>query len=114
MDEPVPPTRSRGSEPPPPATAAWAYPGRRNSNGLSRSVVPLLAGYLTFGQYWGVWVVVFADYLAFHGFTEGEAGVQMSILAVVSIVTMVFGSPRLQAVRLHLSVAPPFGLGVPH
>jgi fucose permease len=65
----------------------------------------LLAGYLTFGQYWGVWVVVFADYLAFHGFTEGEAGVQMSILAVVSIVTMVFGSPRLQAVRLAAAIA---------
>jgi fucose permease len=105
MDEPVPPTRSRGSEPPPPATAAWAYPGPRKSNNLSRSVAPLLAGYLTFGQYWGVWVVVFADYLAFHGFTEGEAGVQMSILAVVSIATMVFGSPRLQAVRLAAAIA---------
>ena len=68
-------------------------------------MAPLLAGYLTFGQYWGVWVVVFADYLAFHGFTEGEAGVQMSILAVVSIVTMVFGSPRLQTLPLAMAIA---------
>src|SRR5437764_10494609 len=38
------------------------------------AVPPLLGAYWTFGQYWGVWVVVFAEYLRAHGFSAGEAG----------------------------------------
>ena len=40
-----------------------------------------------------------------HRLTEGEAGIQMSILAVVSILTMVFLSPRLQALPLAAAIA---------
>jgi fucose permease len=78
--------------------------GPDGSGSIGRAVRPLLGGYLTFGQYWGVWVVVFADYLAFHRLTEGEAGVQMAILAVLSILTMVFVSPRLQALPLFAAI----------
>jgi MFS family permease len=87
MDEPMSPADRAPTD----ETALGASEGT-----LRHSTTPLLAGYLTFGLYWGVWVVVFADYLRVHRLTEGEAGMQMSILAVVSILTMVFVSPRLQ------------------
>ena len=76
---------------------------------LRHATTPLLAGYLTFGLYWGVWVVVFADYLRVHGLTEGEAGIQMSVLAVVSILTMVFLSPRMQTLPLATAIAVALG-----
>ena len=71
-------------------------------------IAPLFASYLALGFYWGVWVVVFADYLAAHGLTEGEAGFQLGVLAVVSILTMTLVSPRLQ--RLPLATTLPLGL----
>lgn len=76
---------------------------------IGRSVAPLLFGYWTFGQYWGVWVVVFADYLRAHHLTEGEAGLQFAALSIVSIATMTLVSPRLQS--LPLSTTIPLALG---
>jgi predicted MFS family arabinose efflux permease len=61
-----------------------------------RAVPPLLAAYWTFGQYWGVWVVVFAEYLRWHALSPGEAGLQFGAMAAVSIVVMTLVAPRLQ------------------
>lgn len=101
MDEPIAPAHRK-----PTHETAFAYVPDR---ALRQSTTPLLAGYLTFGLYWGVWVVVFADYLRVHRLTEGEAGIQMSILAVVSILTMVFLSPRLQTLPLAAAIAVALG-----
>ena len=79
-------------------------------NGIAprRALVPLFAAYSVFGVYWGVWVVVFADFLRANDLTEGAAGFQLGLLAVVSILTMTLLSPRLQ--RYPLSVTVPLGL----
>jgi hypothetical protein len=73
-----------------------------------RALVPLFAAYSVFGVYWGVWVVVFGDFLRANDLTEGTAGFQLGLLAVVSILTMTLLSPRLQ--RYPLSVTVPLGL----
>lgn len=77
-------------------------------NASRRALVPLFAAYSVFGVYWGVWVVVFADFLRANQLSEGTAGFQLGLLAVVSILTMTLVSPRLQ--RYPLSVTVPIGL----
>jgi MFS family permease len=91
MDEPILPIR--------PATDAPPAPGEPRT-----SVAPLLASYLTFGQYWGVWVVIVTDFLAFHHVTEGALGVDLAALAIVSIVSMTLLSPRLQFLPLSVTI----------
>ena len=61
-----------------------------------RSLSTLLASYFMFGLYWGVWVVVFADFLAEHDLSEGQAGLLLAALSICSILTMTLVSPRLQ------------------
>ena len=77
--------------------------------GLAGQVAPLFAAYLAFGAFWGVWVVVFADFLQARGMSEGAAGLYLSALAAVSILTMTLLAPRLH--RLALSRTVPLGLG---
>ncbi|MEX2274416.1 MAG: MFS transporter [Actinomycetota bacterium] len=81
---------------------------------LRRSIAPLLVGYLTFGQFWGVWVVLVTAYLQHHGLSEGDLGLQLAALSVIAILSMTLFSPRLQflplAVTLPLSLAV-MGLG---
>src|SRR4030042_602848 len=72
-----------------------------------RSASTLLASYFVFGVYWGVWVVVFADYLADRGLSEGRAGLLLAGLSVSSIVTMTLLAPRLQ--RLGVARTVPLG-----
>ncbi|OFW78821.1 MAG: hypothetical protein A2Z48_01305 [Actinobacteria bacterium RBG_19FT_COMBO_70_19] len=72
-----------------------------------RTLSTLLGSYFAFGLYWGVWVVVFADYLAARGLTAGQAGLQLAALSIASILTMTLLSPRLQ--RLGLARTVPLG-----
>lgn len=69
-----------------------------------RAVVPLLAAYWTFGQYWGAWVVIQVDFLRAHGINEGGLGLLLMALSVVSIATMVLASPRLQPFPLSFTI----------
>jgi hypothetical protein len=68
-------------------------------------VPPLLAAYWTFGQYWGVWVVVFAEYLRANRLSPGEAGIQFGAMAAVSILVMTLVAPRLQGLP-HTVIVP--------
>jgi MFS family permease len=68
-------------------------------------VAPLFAAYLAFGVYWGVWVVVFADFLTARRISEGEVGLYLGALAAVSIVTMTLVAPRLQGLPLSRTVS---------
>jgi MFS family permease len=63
---------------------------------LLREVAPLLAGYWAFGQYWGIWVIIVFEFLRDHGISEGRIGIDYTILSVVSVLAMVFLTPRLQ------------------
>lgn len=69
-----------------------------------RSLSTLLGSYFVFGLYWGIWVVVFADYLADRGLSEGQAGLQLAALSVASILTMTLLSPRLQRLGIARAV----------
>jgi MFS family permease len=69
---------------------------------------PLFGAYLVFGVFWGVWVVVFADWLAAQHITEGGAGLRLAALSATAIVTMTLVAPRLQRVRLGVTI--PAGL----
>jgi hypothetical protein len=61
----------------------------------ARRIPALLAGYWSFGQYWGVWVILVAQLNRTHGLTYGREGVLLALLSIVAVVVMAFGTPRL-------------------
>jgi fucose permease len=85
-----------------PGTGATAEP-------LVRSrTFPLLAGYWSFGQFWGFWVILVLEFQRDHGLSEGRLGLLYSAMSVVAIATMLLGAPRLQ--RLPLAASVPLSL----
>lgn len=66
--------------------------------------VPLLAGYWSFGQFWGVWVILVLEFQQLHALTDGRLGLLYSLLSVAAIATMLAGAPRLQRLSLRASV----------
>ena len=72
---------------------------------LARSrTLPLLAGYWSFGQFWGVWVILVLEFQRDHGLTDGRLGLLYSILSLSAIATMLAVAPRLQGLSLRASV----------
>ena len=72
---------------------------------LARSrTLPLLAGYWSFGQFWGVWVILVLEFQQDHGLTDGRLGLMYSILSLSAIATMLAVAPRLQGLSLRASV----------
>ena len=65
---------------------------------------PLLAGYWSFGQFWGFWVILVFEFQRHHGLSDSRLGLLYSLLSVVAIVTMLAGAPRLQRFPLDVSV----------
>ncbi len=84
---------SRPEEPARPADPADGRP----------SVLPLLAGYWSFGQFWGVWVILVHDFLRLHKMSESTLGLLYTLLSVVAVAAMVVVAPRLQPVALRVS-----------
>jgi MFS family permease len=82
--------------------AVQAPADRRPS--LHRAAAPLFGAYLAFGVFWGVWVVVFADFLAARDLSEGAAGLQLAALSCGSIATMTLVAPRLHRLPLAATV----------
>ena len=77
----------------------------RGGEPLVRSrTLPLLAGYWSFGQFWGVWVILVLEYQRQHALTESRLGLMYSLLSVAAIGTMLAGAPRLQRLSLRTSV----------
>ncbi len=66
--------------------------------------LPLLAGYWSFGQFWGFWVILVLEFQVDHSLSESRLGLLYSVLSVVAIATMLVVAPRLQAVRLGTTV----------
>ncbi|HET9672950.1 MAG TPA: MFS transporter [Actinomycetota bacterium] len=70
--------------------------------------IALLAGYWSFGQFWGFWVILVLEFQRHHGLSDGRLGLHYSLLSIVAIVTMLIVAPRLQ--RLPLAVSVPLSL----
>jgi fucose permease len=73
-----------------------------------RATLPLLVGYLAFGQYWGVWVILVFDFQRYHDLTESRLGALYTMLSLTAVVVMLLIAPRLQ--RLPLTVTTPLAL----
>jgi MFS family permease len=70
--------------------------------------LPLLAGYWSFGQFWGFWVILVLEFQRRHGLSDSRLGLLYSLLSLAAIATMIVGAPRLQ--RLPLSTSVPLSL----
>ena len=68
-------------------------------------IITLFFGYASFGTFWGVWVVVFGDFLALHHLTAGGASLFLAALSATSIVTMTGVAPSLVKLPRRISVA---------
>jgi cyanate permease len=66
--------------------------------------LPLLAGYWSFGQFWGVWVILVFEFQHHHALTDSRLGLLYSLLSIAAIATMLAGAPRLQRLALRTSV----------
>jgi fucose permease len=66
--------------------------------------LPLLAGYWSFGQFWGVWVILVLEFQRQHRLTDSRLGLLYSLLSLAAIATMLAGAPRLQRFSLRASV----------
>ncbi len=77
----------------------------RGGEPLVRSrTLPLLAGYWSFGQFWGVWVILVLEYQRQHALSDSRLGLMYSLLSLAAIGTMLAGAPRLQRLSLRASV----------
>jgi Major Facilitator Superfamily len=81
-------------------------PGERPASrgGTGSSVVPLLAGYWSFGQYWGVWVIVVYEFQRKHTLSDSRLGLAYTLLSIVAVSVMLLVAPRLQPLPLRASV----------
>jgi len=71
----------------------------------SLAIVTLFFGYASFGTFWGVWVVVFGDFLALHRLTAGGVSLFLAALSATSIATMTGVAPSLVKLPRRISVA---------
>ena len=89
-----------------PTTARPTTAGQAASR---REIRSLLAGYWSFGQYWGVWVILVFEFQRYHGITDARIGIYYTLLALIAVGVMLLVAPRLQP--LSLSTTIPLSLG---
>jgi cyanate permease len=82
--------------------------GSLDASAARRATLPLLAGYLAFGQFWGVWVIVVFDFQRFHDLSESQLGGLYMMLSIAAVGVMLLLAPRLQ--RMPLSATVPISL----
>jgi predicted MFS family arabinose efflux permease len=75
---------------------------------VRRGIMPLLAGYWAFGQYWGVWVILVYEVQRDNGISNAGMGARYTLLSGVAVVVMLLLAPRLQ--RLPLATSVPLSL----
>lgn len=66
---------------------------------------PLVGVYLTYGVFWGVWVVVFEEFLEGHGMSPGGLSLQFVTLAATAVAMMAVVAPRLESRSRRATVA---------
>ena len=74
-------------------------------SGSRRAVRAVLAGYWSFGQFWGVWVILVFEFQRAHGVTDAGIGLDYTLLSVVALGFMLVVAPRLQPLPLSASVS---------
>jgi fucose permease len=79
---------------PPPSARAEAH-----------RIPALLAGYWSFGQYWGIWVILVAQLNRDHGLSYGDEGLLLALLSISAVIVMAFGAPRLARLPLRTLVS---------
>jgi hypothetical protein len=81
-------------------------PGERSAppDGEGASVTPLLAGYWSFGQFWGVWVILVYEFQRAHVLTDSRLGLAYALLSVIAVSVMLLVAPKLQPLPLRVSV----------
>ncbi|HEV8105675.1 MAG TPA: hypothetical protein VGP69_18235, partial [Gaiellaceae bacterium] len=65
-----------------------------------RRIPALLAGYWSFGQYWGIWVILVIELQSTHRLSYGRMGAMLALLSVVAMLVMAFVAPRLARLPL--------------
>jgi cyanate permease len=75
---------------------------------VRRGIMPLLAGYWAFGQYWGVWVILVYEVQRDNGISNAGMGARYTLLSGVAVLVMLLVAPRMQ--RLPLSTSVPVSL----
>lgn len=88
----------------PPATSGRRLDRPLDAETARRATLPLLVGYLAFGQYWGVWVILVFDFQRFHGLTSSRLGALYMMLSLTAVVVMLVLAPRLQGLPLTATV----------
>ena len=71
----------------------------------ARRIPALLAGYWSFGQYWGTWVIIVVELNRHRGLSYGRNGLLLALLSIVAVVVMAFGAPRLTRFPISALVA---------
>ena len=75
---------------------------------LRQQIVPLLAGYWAFGQFWGVWVILVFQIQRENGISNAGMGARYTLMSGVAVLAMLLVAPRLQ--RLSLATTVPLSL----
>jgi hypothetical protein len=75
-----------------------------------RDVASLLAGYWSFGQYWGVWVILVFEFQRHHHISDARIGVYYTLLSLTAVGVMLLVAPRLRSLALSTTV--PLSLGL--
>ncbi|MEX0650823.1 MAG: hypothetical protein WD186_02200, partial [Actinomycetota bacterium] len=88
----------------PAGTPKLELDGSLDASAARRATLPLLAGYLAFGQYWGVWVIVIYDFQRFHDLSVSRLGGLYTLLSAAAIAVMLLVAPRLQRQPLTVTV----------
>ena len=88
----------------PPATSGQRLDRPLDAETARRATLPLLVGYLAFGQYWGVWVILVFDFQRFLGLTSSRLGALYMMLSLTAVVVMLVLAPRLQGLPLTATV----------
>jgi predicted MFS family arabinose efflux permease len=83
-------------------------PGSTDRRLFRREIMPLLAGYWAFGQYWGVWVILVYEVQQDNGITNAGMGARYTLLSGSAVLVMLLLAPRLQ--RLPLATSVPLSL----
>jgi hypothetical protein len=75
-----------------------------------RDIASLLAGYWSFGQYWGVWVILVFEFQRRHQISDSRIGLDYTLLSLTAVGVMLILAPRLRPFALSTTV--PLSLGV--
>lgn len=89
---------------PPPAAAPASEAPTIAPAVARRAMWPLLVGYLAFGQFWGVWVILVFDFRRLHALSESRLGGLYTMLSLTAVVVMLLVAPRLQRFPLTTTV----------